>query len=407
MNASSADRSGARLLSRRMALAAIAAPAMLGYGAAQTTRAPIGPDIRTQGLSCTHPDAGIVDWTPDVLRPVGFGFRDYAQGEAGAPMRLRIYYPSHQPFTEGGGEAPPLLKMCNVRWPLVLFLHGRPPCDASGVTDPAYVLRWQRFTSLLAKCGYVVAAPSYEAPHGSEENSPTIALAMSVIDWVRGPADDVISPGLARGPGLVRPLRWENAEWVHPRATAIVGHSFGGVLAARIARARPGISSFVSLSGAHGFIDDPPSVLGAIQARKFFMWVIPPDLADLARENLDERDLWRGIPQPKHAAIFLASEHFGYLRPRPSEASCARPTDCRFMSDVAADLAALFIARHTPVGASPGIPASLVPPDVALTPKQAFFAGAHLQSFTLFPGSPGCRMTLRWETPEGSGSREL
>lgn len=293
--------------------------------------------------------------------------------------------------------------MCGVRWPLVLFLHGRPPCDSSGVTEPNYHLRWTRFATVLAKSGYVVAVPSYEAPHPDNAADPTIARAMSVIDWVRGIRIDSSHPGAAtaRAVGPLSAPRWENADWVHPRATAVAGHSFGALLAARIAQARPSISSFVSLSGGFVGRDALISTLDSIQARKFFMWTALEGNGDLFREDLDAGGVWSGIPQPKHVAIH-AGEHFDYLRP---DRECGVFGLCAAFGDVAADLVALFIARHTPVGASPSIPFSLVPPDTDLTPSQQFFIGTHLSSFSRFDSESGCRLTVRWETPEESGMR--
>jgi pimeloyl-ACP methyl ester carboxylesterase len=357
------------------------------------------------------PDSGIVDWTPDVLHPVSYGYREYAPGESGAPMQLRIFYPSHQPFTEGGGNSAPLLKMCNVRWPLVLFLHGLPPCGPDDI--PGYFRRWTRLPTVLAKSGYVVAVPSHEPPDPRntsfpEESDAAIARAMSVIDWVRGVRVDSSHPGAAtaRAVGPLLSPRWENADWVHPRATALAGHSFGALLAARVAQARPSISSFVSLSGGYGFLGDPIPLLSSIQARKFFVWADPRPLGNTASsaENLDLAGFWSRIPQPKHAAFFVG-EHFDYIRLRSDSECNERRGPCSVIGSVAADLVALFIARSTPVGASSSIPLSLIPPDTELTPNQQFFAGAHLSSLIRFDSEPNCRMTVRWETPEGSGTR--
>lgn len=66
---------------------------VLACGAMQVT--PRGQIIQrnSRADSCA-PDSGIVNWTPDVLHPVSFGFKDY--GPPDAPMPLRIFYPSHQ-----------------------------------------------------------------------------------------------------------------------------------------------------------------------------------------------------------------------------------------------------------------------------------------------------------------------
>jgi dienelactone hydrolase len=378
----------------------------LAFGAMQ-----VAPRPRTfDRLEPCVEDKGIVDWTPDVLHPVAAGFKDYGPPEAPLPMRL--FYPTYQAFTEGGGAIRPLLKICSVRWPVVLFLHGRPPCDESGVTEAGYHLRWSRFATVLAKSGYVVALPSYEAPHPGDTDAATLARVTSVIDWVRGVRVDTTNPGAAtaRTADPILPRRWENADFVHPRATAIAGHSFGAVLAARAAQARPSISSFVSLGGPFRFLgDDAIPILESIQARKFFVWVDPSGSTHLESENLDRNGLWSGIPQPKHAGVILGDDHFDYIRLRLSSGvECGQfPGSCTAVQGVAPDLAALFIARHTPVGASPSIPLSLIPPNRDLTPRQRFFAGAHLSSFEQFQSQRSCHMTLRWETPGESGSRVI
>jgi hypothetical protein len=415
MNAkSSKPASGAASLSRRLVLGGLAAgPVAVGLGFAQTGRHQVTPDILAPTPSCpSNPDAGIVDWTPDVLHPVSYGVREYAQGENGAPLRMRIYYPSHQPFTEGGAAVRPLLKLCSVRWPLVLFLHGLPPCGLA--QDPTSYSRWTLLPSVLAKSGYVVAVPAHAPPDPRDPSFPDAsdaasARAISVIDWVRGIRADTLDPGRARARavGPLQAPRWENADWVEPRSTAIAGHSFGALLAARVAQERAGISSFVSLSGGFGFFADPLPLLQSIQARKFFMWAdtTPLGEGDLTRENLDLSGAWSGIPQSKHAAFFLG-QHFDYIRLRSASECTARRGPCPIIGDVAADLVALFIARHTPVGGrSPGIPLSLIPPNVTRTPTQQFFAGGHLSSLVRFDSESQCRMTVRWETPEGSGAR--
>ncbi len=405
MNAKSTQHAlSAALLNRRQVLCGLAAAsATLGLGFAQTTSLPLPGDVYAPMDTCPpNPDAGIVDWTPDVLHPVSYGLTELDADEAGAPMRLRLYYPSHQ-LTERDAAIRPLLKMCNVRWPLVLFLHGLPPC-ASDITNPDYFLRWTRFARVLARSGYVVAIPSYEVPDPMDATHPTIARVMSVIDWVRGVRIDSSHPGAARAVGAFPTTRWEHADWVHPRATAIVGHSFGALLAARVAQARPNISSFVSLGGGFARLGDPVPILQSIRARKFFMWGVTANISDLTHENLDAEGLWSSIPQPKHAAISNPGEHFDYIRLRSPSECFETSSFCAGLRKVAPDLTALFIARHTPVGASLPIPLSLIPPNVTRTPIQQFFAGSHLSSGGRLEPDSTCRMTVRWETPEGSGT---
>lgn len=365
-----------------------------GVGQVVAPRAPL-QGVLEQAQACT-PDSGIVDWTPDVLHPVAAAFRDYSADQA--PMPLRVFYPTHQPFGEGGATPRPLLKKCDVRWPLVLFLHGRPPCDGAS-PDPDYYKRWRAVPAALARSGYIVAVPSRNAQLPASQDDPAIAEALGLIDWMRDAR--VAHPGAPRR-RFPRPalFGWENADFVDAGRTAIIGHSWGALLAARVAVARPSISSFVSLSGGFTELPNPLPLLQAIPCPKLFMWG-----EALAFENLDPGGVWDRLAQPKTSAAF-PGEHFDYLPPLPG---CNAPRgDCALIGTVAADLSALFIARHTPVGgANPGIPASLTPPNVTLTPSQQFFGGNNLNGLRSFATRAGCSMTLRWETPGDTGSRQL
>src|SRR5262245_30117728 len=111
--------------------------ALLAYGLGQAVQT---PRTFSRAQACV-PDAGIVNWTPDVLHPVSYGFKDYSADQA--PMPLRVFYPTYHRNRPGFG---PLLKLCTVRWPLVLFLHGRPPCEAN---NASYFRRWTRIPAAL------------------------------------------------------------------------------------------------------------------------------------------------------------------------------------------------------------------------------------------------------------------
>ena len=93
-----------------------------------------------------------VDWTPDILHPMFWGFQDLDVA-SGAPGPLRIYYPTY----EGTPQNAPILKLCLIRYPVVLFMHGQPPCP-----DENYFKRWQILGMVLARSGYVVVMPKHE-----------------------------------------------------------------------------------------------------------------------------------------------------------------------------------------------------------------------------------------------------
>jgi alpha/beta superfamily hydrolase len=330
--------------------------------------------IRVLGQACPpEGESPLVDWTPDVLHPVSQGFQDLSAAD-GAPGTVRVWYPSAEVFPDGSGPRR-ILKMCLQRWPVVLFLHGQPPCP-----DANYYRRWTRLPAVLARSGYVVVVPSHTATLTTGVESPNVANALSFLDWVRS--------------------GWQDSKWVdkRPEATAVAGHSFGALLAAFVKQARPQISAFVGLSGVWTELGNPVlSVLEAIGAPSFFMW------GD-ERDRLDVGGLWDHVQAPKHGAFFPGM-HFDYLTPWTG-CSFLRGS-CTLIEPVAAELAALFITRYMPVNLSLAhIPVTLDPPNVTLTPKQQFFGAAGLTGLQDIKTRAGCSVDLRWEDGS-SGSRHL
>ncbi len=350
--------------------------AAVRYGAVPSTTLLLGgcaPILRALAESCPEDpeESGGVDWTPDVLRPVFYGFQELTAAD-GAPGRVRVWYPSYEGFVDG----PPILKLCLVRWPVVLFLHGQPPCP-----DADYHRRWTRLPATLARSGYVVVVPSHGAGFPAPD-TPAADAAWRFVEWVRND--------------------WDHAHWVdkRPEATAVAGHSYGALLGAHVARQHPEVSAYVGLGGPWPELGDPFPTLENIGAPSFFMWG-----DDLPLENLDGGGMWNAIPPPKHGAVY-PGEHFDYLPPRPG---CAVPRgSCNLIEAVTADLAALFITRYAPVALSGvHIPVSLERPPVTLSTNQHFFAGGHLTGLSQIEGRAGCRVDLRWIDGTSAGSRRL
>jgi len=336
-------------------------------------------DVLGQACPEDPAESGGIDWTPDVMHPVFFGFKDYTTAD-GAPSTLRVFYPSYQTPFDGGARK--ILKTCLDRWPTVLFLHGQPPC----ITDATYYLRWRRIPEMLARSGYVVVVPKY-AQALAGPDSPLIAFANSVIEWTR--------------------TTWEQSRWVdkRPEAVALIGHSFGALLSAQVARNRGNVGAFVALSGAwdelHGVDNDVPGLLAGINAPSMFMW------ADtLLFEDMDSHDLWKNIPNTKYA-FEHPGEHFDYL---PGGNQCGEPRGaCVPVERVAAELTALFFQRHFPlVRSGTQVPIDLKPPSVLLTPKQQFYGGADFTGLAAMEGNAACKgATLRWKEGTTEGSRSL
>lgn len=357
---------------RRCLRSALAAPLLLSVAGCESL-------IRVLAGTCPDDPAESagVDWTPDILHPMFWGFQDL-DASIGAPGPLRIFYPTY----EGTPRNAPVLKLCLVRYPVVLFLHGQPPCR-----DDAYFQRWQALPMVLARSGYVVVVPKHAASVPADPESSAVTFALAVLDWVRS--------------------GWAHRRWVDADvdATAIAGHSFGALLAARVRVQRPSIGAYVGLSGVWTDVPDGPDLVRAVRPPSFFMWATRSDGA--ATESLDEGGLWSAIAPGKTAAVF-PGKHFDYLGAVPG-CEFSRG-DCTRIELAAADLVALFIARQVPVKLSHApIPPNLVPPSpVTLTPKQAFFAGGHLNGIPALEAERGCSIDLRWENPgNDSGTRHI
>jgi pimeloyl-ACP methyl ester carboxylesterase len=329
--------------------------------------------IRVLAEACPEDPAesGGVTWTPDVMHPVFYGFQDLSEAD-GAPAKLRIFYPTYEGFNPG----PPILKLCLVRYPVVLFLHGQPPSQCPS-TD--YHKRWFAIPAVLARSGYVVAVPSYSATLPDTAESPNASLMLELLDWIR--------------------TGWNERKWVNKQAesTAVAGHSYGGLLAARLVGLRSTIAALVTLGAPWDELHDP-NVLNGLTLPKFLMWG-----RDLFFEDLEQS--WGGIPAPKHGVVY-EGEHFDYLPERPD---CpARRGPCGALEFGTADLIALFLARYLPVQPQgTTIPVTLEPPFTPLTQEQQFYAGGRLGGLDGLQASDDCQVELRWEDAGSMGSRNL
>jgi len=336
-------------------------------------------EVVAQSCPTDPTESGGVTWTPDIAHPVFWGVQDLTVA-SGAPRNLRIFYPTVEGFT----SAPPILKLCLVRWPVVLFLHGQPP---AGIPTNGYHRRWWQLPAVLARSGFVVVVPSHLPAPPTEDAEPAVAAALRDIDWVR--------------------TQWSDSTWVHkqPEFTAVAGHSWGAMLAARVAAARPAFAAFVSLSGPYLELGPALPSLTPVAAPSFLMWA-NGNGPGIDQEDLDgPNHLWDQLTQPRYSAVYQG-EHFDYLP--ESDTGRAPRGSCPAVGAVAADLAALFIAANIQVPLSrTTVGVDLQPPRVSLTQRQEFFAGAHLQGLGRFQSQPGCRLDLRWVLGNGTGSRRL
>jgi dienelactone hydrolase len=325
-------------------------------------------------------DSGGVDWPPDVLHPVFYGHQDVTTAD-GAPTDLRVYFPS----VGGNPAGAAILKLCVVRWPVVLFLHGQPPRGADGDT---YHQAWGDLVHTLARSGYVVVVPNRSAGPPVDVD-PLVAEAQALLGWVR--------------------RDWQDAEWVdqQPESTAIAGHSFGALAATVLALEQPQFRALLSFSGT--FLEGRDrhlafDALSAIDTPSLFMW------SDRFTDDLDtpvdgDTSAWDLIRAPKHGVRY-EGEHFDYLdRTVPHG---AQQGGCEVIGLTAGALASLFLGANVRVPLSTTrIPVDLRPPEVELRDRQHFFRGLHLRGLDAVQELDSCTLSLRWEVNGQSGQRLL
>ncbi len=191
---------------------------------------------RVLGQACPEDpaDQGGIDWVPDVMFPLRLASRMWTLHRARQGLRDLV---SHLRSVHRGRPPTPrrILKHCLARWPVVLFLHGMPPCNIAN-----YNRHWTTIPAELA----------------------------AVATWSSPPARPRLPPGHFRR-ALRREFHRLGAHFVAARAldrqaaeaVGIVGHSYGALLGARVATARSDISACAFLSGPWGELNDRNSLL--------------------------------------------------------------------------------------------------------------------------------------------------
>lgn len=334
-----------------------------------------------------------IGWQPTALTPVFYGVRDYGPAD-GAPLDLRVFFPS----LDGSVFTAPILAGCG-RYPMILLAHG----DCEG--DPDIYTKWFTLPAQLARAGYVVIVPQLpgigEDP--STENHPALAAMEAALTWLRQSWEyhDVLQP---EAPPVLEyaPLQAAVARPPTPfsgQATGIVGHSYGGVLAARFALSH-GLVAYASLSGIwEDWAGPPPLPVEALHIPKLLIWGGPTDIFTALGDAQ-----WEALPLPRHKAVFAQGEHWDYLL--PMQAPCSNSTGsgpCPYLGIAAADLVTMFFAKYLPPALAPQlpdqVPDSLVPPALLLTVEQQFYAGGYLNGWPAIQGNAACAVALSWDTP--------
>ncbi|MDX6515477.1 MAG: hypothetical protein QOH73_1143, partial [Gaiellaceae bacterium] len=288
-----------------------------------------------------------IGWQPNALAPVFYGFRDYdvqfplvatarlAPGAVGAdpglPVhRARVFFPS----LDGSPQNAAILSGCG-RFPVIVFAHGE--CQQ----DVDHYKQWFEIPALLARAGFIVVVPelSQSLPVGSNDH----AIVGGMFGWIRSD--------------------WEFRATALPSpANGVVGHSFGGGVAAEFVKLNPGgVAAFASLSGQTG---EGLAPVANAQIPKLFTFgsdaLMDAILLDL--NPLPTGPAWPGLLPPKHVAILKDIGHFDYLRAGRVPCEGLRGT-CTHTPALAAELLVMFFGRYLrPEGVPdlrPRIPASL------------------------------------------------
>jgi acetyl esterase/lipase len=171
----------------------------------------VEPDPEESGAREACP----IPWNPTILTPVFWGRQFVSVGARGTPVT--IYYPS----LDGSPDGAAMLRDCGRR-ALILFLHGH--CQQ----ESDHLCRWERHLAQLARSGFVVAAPFHSDIGGGPLQNSLVDSALEALDWMRN-------------------SRSGRTELYPSVFTGVCGHSYGAMLAGRIA-VRAKAKAYVSLS---------------------------------------------------------------------------------------------------------------------------------------------------------------
>jgi hypothetical protein len=350
-------------------------------------------DVRAERIDPSSFFGGIFDdgdhgvcpitWQPSISKPVFYGHRDFTPAD-GAPADVRVFYPS----LEGSPEDAPMLTGCG-HYPLILFLHGHCQQDVDDY------LAWYRLPAALARCGYIVAVPRLAD------------IAGGTAPWTDPNADLIFAH---RTHVWIREHPEITIHLAHFPQTGIIGHSYGGMLGARLATYSP-CWAYASLSAGWGEWADAgePIPLGSLDVPTLTMWGDPGTIGEVhAVLEGGLQFIWDGIPEPKHKIAFAGAEHWDYLAEAESECVISAGP-CNLTKALAADFACAFFSKYMPPehwsSLKTRIPDSLyaaLPSD--LTFEEAFYEGGHLMGFKMLPFSDDCSVESSWEKSSSSGS---
>ena len=365
----------------------------------------------------SQPGSCPIAWVPSIISPVFYGYADHVacqgveacvdqSGTANAPrvvpaappdappttpptsdLAVRVYFPS----LDGSPQNAAPLRRCS-RFPLVIFVHG----DCNG--NPFE--QWIDIPSQLARSGYIVAVTNYGGVLATGAASDTAPLHL-VYNWMRN-----LSP-------------YANSLMPAPN-TAVMGHSFGGTLAAQLAGEIP-IATFASLSGMFGVSNFNNTQPASIKVPSLFFWVTGATTDEVLDGPSGQAGtgLWKGVKAPTHAVAFQNGHHADYMQPDTAGMRCDQSGPCPLVRSLAADFLTAFLSKYMPPEAS-AVATSYVPDNLFvapgsqpfLSPQQQFYAGTYLIGFAaskLLNGTTTsmCVQSIYWRTAASAGMDSL
>jgi len=321
-------------------------------------------------------------WFASILAPVFYGWQEFGAKD-GAPTDLRVWYPSLDGTPQGARVA------IAGHFPLVLFIHGQ----CAGVMNQYQT--WFVLPAQLARSGYVVAVPDLgPQPPAPWEDANALTSAMNTLQWMRSawPIRHVLAPG-----------------------TAVVGHSYGALLGAKIVAngdpgyavpsptptvppgpATPAFSAFAGLAGEWdnwAGVEQLPSLT-------------TPTLLVFGDDDIFApftNGMWDRISPttPKYRLKFKNAGHWDMWRTSGSSTlACdgAGAGPCNLTGGLVSDFTTIFVSKYVPPPAA-GVKPGSIGNDLALSPpvrssEQQLYVGAYLSSIPRLAVDPQCGATL-------------
>jgi hypothetical protein len=190
--------------------------------------------------------------------------------------------------------------------------------------------------------------------------------------------------------------------------TAVVGHSYGGTLAAQLA-GELDVAAFVSLSGSFG-VPNSVNLLFRLHVPSLFIWNKADDINPGA--DLDSGGTYSRITATKHAVAFKTGAHGDYLD--GDSPTCSHQSTCALVRPLSTDFVTTFLSKYVrpefAFSAFTYVPESLFvrPQNLPNPPLNGFYAGGYLfgmqHSFIQPLAALGdCSAEIRHATPVSTG----